>query len=357
MAKKSSIGAILLVITAEFAMAQTDVTASKLTIAAESRTMIWNSTIVENGQMFVSAPRWTGSKGPQLALLDANHQPTPFPNVAWNAWARGKNPASAFVNINALHYERSGALFVVDTGSPTFGGDPIPHGAKIIRIDLKSRDVTRVYPLAPNVALPGSYVDDIRIHDDMAYLTDAGKPGLIILDLRTGEARRVINGMQSVTASARPIIVSGTIVMAPDGKPLKVHADPMELSPDGQYLYFAPLSGPWSRIETRWLDDPSANASDHVEPWADLPPVGGTAMAPNGDLYFTDLADNALKRRAPDGQIETIIRDRRLHWIDAPYLDSKGILWLPVPQLDRVDLFHAGTSKIVWPIQLFRLSI
>jgi hypothetical protein len=80
-------------------------------------------------------------------------------------------------------------------------------------------------------------------------------------------------------------------------------------------------------------------------------------MASNGDLYFTDLAENAVKRRSFDGNIQTVVSDPRLHWVDAPYLDGEGLLWLPVPQLDRTGIFRGGTSKIAWPIQLFRLTL
>jgi hypothetical protein len=59
----------------------------------------------------------------------------------------------------------------------------------------------------------------------------------------------------------RDIILDGKTVNAPDGKPLTVNADPLELSADGKYFYFAPMSGPWNRIETRWLDDPSQSAA------------------------------------------------------------------------------------------------
>ena len=71
-----------------------------------------------------------------------------------------------------------------------------------------------------------------------------------------------------------------------------------------------------------------------------------TAMDVNGDLYFTDLAENALKRRAPDGRITTVIRDERLHWADAPFTASDHSIWLPVPQIDRVALFHGGKSRV-----------
>jgi sugar lactone lactonase YvrE len=134
----------------------------------------------------------------------------------------------------------------------------------------------------------------------------------------------------------------------------------MEVSPDGAWLYFGTLEGPWSRIATAVLDDFTATPEAivaKVEPWADLPPVGGTAMDANGDLYFSDLATSALKRRTPDGRIETVIQDKRLHWVDAPVIDDRHRIWLPVPQLDRVAVFHAGQPQIEWPIALYRLAL
>jgi hypothetical protein len=181
-----------------------------------------------------------------------------------------------------------------------------------------------------------------------------------VLDLRSGETRRVLDGAPSVTAPAdRPVAMDGEIVRMPDGSPLRVNSDPLEVSPDGRYLYFGSLHGPWSRIETRLLDDPGISASElasKVGAWADLPPVGGTAMAPDGTLYFTDLANEALKKRAPDGTITTVVQDPRLHWADAPAL-AGGFIWLPVPQIDRLPLFHNGTSKVVWPISLYRYKV
>jgi sugar lactone lactonase YvrE len=332
-----------------------------LVVAAESREMIWNAVATNRGRIFVAGPRWTGTKGASVALLDRNNHPQPYPDAAWNGWAPGADTRNAFVSVNALRGDDHGGLWVVDTGAPDFGGNPLPGGAKAVRIDLTTNHVDKIYPLGPQIALPGSYVDDIRFHDDYAYLTDAGRPGLIVLDLKTGEARRVLDRSTAVTAQpGRPIILDGRVLQGPDGSPLRVNSDPLEVSPDGRFLYFGPLEGPWSKIETRWLDHPSI-APDlletKVEPWASLPPVGGTAMDANGDLYFSDLAENSLKRRTPDGAISTVVQDPRLHWVDAPFIDSYHSIWLPVPQLDRVALFNGGKSQIQWPVQLFRLDL
>lgn len=328
---------------------------------ASSDSMIWNAVAVDRGRVFLAGPRWTGSKGPQLAVLDEDGKPVPYPDRAWNAWRKEEPNGSAFININAIHLDTNGGLWVVDTGSPDFGGDPLPQGAKLVRIDLASDRVDRVIPLGPELALPGSYIDDVRFNGDKAYLTDAGRPAIIVLTVSSGAGRRVLDDHPAATArDGRPIVLSGQVVKAPGGAPLKVHVDPLEVSNDGKWLLFGPLEGPWSRVPTRMLDDPAVTGEDiaaAVEPWADLPPVGGTAMAPDGNLYFADLATDSIRVRRPDGRFKTLVTDPALHWVDAPFLDADNRLWLPVPQMDRVALFHEGRPQTRWPIALYILDL
>jgi hypothetical protein len=114
------------------------------------------------------------------------------------------------------------------------------------------------------------------------------------------------------------------------------------------------------RIETRYLDDATLSDQDlaqHVTKWFDLPPVGGTAMSADGSLYFTQLSNNSLKRRAPDGTVSTIARDKRLRWVDAPFLDGHGNIYLPVPQIDGAPAFNHGKSTIKFPVSLFKLRL
>jgi hypothetical protein len=108
------------------------------------------------------------------------------------------------------------------------------------------------------------------------------------------------------------------------------------------------------------LDDPSvdpAAIARAVQPWADLPPVGGTVMDGAGNLYFTDLKTSSLKKRTPDGAVTTVIQDDRLHWVDAPIIDADNRIWLPVPQMDRGPLFNQGVSKVQWPMMLFTFPL
>lgn len=336
-------------------------TQPSLSSVAESHQQIWNAVAVDDAdRVYLASPRWTGAQGPSVARLEPSGALSPYPNAAWNTQDTKVPPSQRFVNVNAIHRDPNDGLWVVDTGVTGFGGTVVSGAAKLVRIDLATGQVTRVYLLAADIAKPHSYVDDIRFHGNHAYLTDAGEPGLIVLDLNSGKARRVLDGAPQTTATpGRNIVLDGQVVRTPDGSPLKVNADPLEVSPDGKWFYFASLEGPWWRIETRWLDDASLTDQQllsHLQPWVDLPPVGGTTMDPHGNLYFTDLAANAVRRLTPDKRIETVLVDSRLHWVDAPTMDKEGRLYLPVPQMDRVSLFNDGKSLIQWPIRVYRID-
>ncbi len=325
-----------------------------------TRSQLWNAVVADGNRYLLSGPRWTGQSGPQLAAA-RNGQIIPYPDAGWNEWKAGEDGARSFVNINALRRDPEGALWVVDTGAPTFGGDPLPGAAKLVKIDLRENKVTRVIHFPPEVARKGSYVDDIRFNGKHAYLTDAGNAGIIVLDLDTGRSRRVLDRHPSTVASSnRPIVMEGQVLKGPDNRPLLVNSDPMELSPDGQWLYYGPLEGPWSRVPTSLLDDPKVTpqALDKaVRPFADLPPMGGSVMDAHGNLYFSDLKANAIRKRAPDGVITTIACDPRLHWVDAMFITDDGQLLMPAAQIDRVPLFNQGVSRVEWPISLFTLKL
>jgi sugar lactone lactonase YvrE len=332
----------------------------RLQSEATSDSAVWNAVVVHGGSIYLAGPRWAGNTGAALTRLRRG-VPTPYPDRKWNEWRAGADAARSFVNINALRLGPDGGLWAVDSGSPEFGGDPLPGGAKLVRIDPQTSRVTRVIGFAPDIARPGSYVDDVRFNGRHAYLTDAGNPGIIVLDLETGQARRVLDGDRSTTARPeRAIRVDGATLDGPDGRPLLVHADPMELTPDRRWLLFGPLAGPWSRVPTRLLDDPEIAAPElagAVEPFADLPPTGGTAMDAAGNLYFSDLSDDAIRVRRPDGRVETLVSDPRLHWVDAMFIDDADRLWMPAAQIDRVPLFQKGVSKLRRPLTVWSVPL
>ena len=312
--------------------------------------------ITPQGRIFAAVPHLDGGDGPRVVEW-RDGKGIPYPDTTWNSAASAANAGSRLVDVNSLRMGPDGNLWLVDTGSPAFGQPILKGGAKLVRIDTARNEVTRVYSL-DSVTKPHSFVDDIRFHGSVAYLTDAGQPGLIVLDLKSGSAYRVLDGARSTTAVA-PVWAEGHELRDANDKPVYIHADQLEVSPDGRWLYFQPACGPFFRMETRWLD---AKYSDkererHVEQFSATPSTGGTAIANDGMIYLSDTNTQRILYITTSGNSETLVQDSRLVWVDAMWIDAQGFLWMPAAQINRLPLFNNGVSKVEMPMHVFKLQI
>jgi sugar lactone lactonase YvrE len=319
---------------------------------------IWTGvTTTDDGRVFVSFP---AADGPGLQVAEAmpGDRFVPYPDASWNEPLDDHGNVAGFVRVNAVRIGPAGRLWVVDAGAHGIGQPAVPGGARLIGIDVATDEIVRSYDLGP-ATHERSYVDDVRFNGGMAYLTDAGVPGLIVLDLATGQPRRVLDGHPS-TVERRAMRADGKVLRGRDGSELRIHADQLEVSPDGRYLYFQPASGPLARIETRWLDDPSLPADalgDRVEPWLDTPTTGGTAMDAAGTIYLGDVERRRILTITPAGRVDTLIADPRLVWADAMWIDGDGYLWIPAAQLNRTPELAGGKQSVDYPVWIYKLRI
>ena len=331
--------------------------AKKLVTEFASDELVMNGvTTSPAGRRFVVVqPQRPGQ--PEIAEITGG-KVRPYPDAGWNDWHEGQDGRRAFVGANSLRVGPDRALWVVDRGASGIGKPLVEGGAKLVRIDQATDRVTRVYDLSA-VAQGASFVDDVRFNGGVAYLTDAGRPALIVLDLVTGQARRVLEQHAS-TVAARPLVAEGRQLLDPDGRPVFVHADQLEVSGDGRWLYYQPCSGPMFRIGTSFLDDPSLDEttlSGHVERFADTPSTGGTAIDAAGTIYVSDTDRSRILTVSPTGEISTLVGDPRLAWVDAMWIDDEGKLWLPAAQLDRIAGFNHGKDAVRWPVTLYSIAI
>ncbi len=304
------------------------------------------------GRLFLPVqPRRPGE--PRLIKV-RDGKPVPYPDGVWNA---AGTPDGHFTNVNAIRVGPDGALWVVDSGSPGIGKPSVPGAARLIRIDLLTDKVSRIYDLAEAVT-PRSFMDDVRFNGDRANLTDSRQPGLIVLDLATGYARRVLDGDPSTTAR-RPIRAEGRVLRDAQGHPVFVQADQLEVSPDGEWLYFQPCDGGLSRVEARLLDDP-AQASElgrHVQRFAATPTTGGIAIDARGTMYFSDTDRSRILTVSPDGKIATLIADRCLAWPDAMWISDQGELLMAASQLNRTAGLNGGHDTVRPPVMVYALPL
>ena len=170
----------------------------RLTIQLTVQHPINGVSTTPSGRLFVVYARVDGSKGPQVAEYDqSTNTSTAYPNLEWNSYSDGDDPATHFLGVNSQRIGPDGKLYIVDKGGTALGVPIVlPYGPKLVQVDLETNTVSRIYYMG-NVTRSNSLLDDVRFNPakDRAYLTDAGSPGLIVLDLVTGSAVRVLDGM------------------------------------------------------------------------------------------------------------------------------------------------------------------
>lgn len=252
----------------------------RIDTAIVSETPVNGVSTTPGGRIFLLYARVDGSSGPTVVEWQ-NGTVTPYPNLEWNSYNSSKDPSTHFVRINSQRIGPDGHLWIVDVGSPSFGEPVIlPEGPKLVVIDVSTNNILRTYPMG-NVTLSNSLLDDIRFNpaSRKAYLTDAGVPALIVLDVETGAARRFLEDDVS-TRGSMPVSAEGRLLHGPDGGFQYIYADQLEVSPDAKWFYYQPSSGGMYRIETKYLDQAFYNSSlasvlsQYREPHALTPSTG-----------------------------------------------------------------------------------
>jgi sugar lactone lactonase YvrE len=325
----------------------------------QSDSLVFNGiTRSQDGRLFSPFQRQSQNEGIELGEW-RDGKAVPFPDAGWNAWKQGDDPAKAFVAVNAIRIGPDGDLWVVDKGAPGMGAAPLPGGPKLVQIDLARNAVRKVYPLQA-ATTDKSFIDDFRFNGRSVYLTDAGQPGLIVLDLETGGLRRVLDGHWS-TIAQRPLTGQGRVLRDDKGKLLFIHADQLEVSPDGKTFYYQACTGPLYSIETQYLDDASLSDDDrakHVKLFAATVATGGTAIDAAGTIYASDTDGLRILKIAPDGTMSTLVQDPRLVWVDALWIDEQGGLWIPAAQMNRTPAMNGGEASAVnFPTTIYRMQI
>jgi major royal jelly protein len=342
-----------------------DPPAPELIEVARSPRFIWNAVaLTRAGRIFVGMPRWPGFEGtPSVAEVMPDGSLSPYPGGEWNNWSAGSPAENAFVSVNTVHIFDDDTLWVVDQAAPGFGS-VLPGAQKVVQIDTQANKVSRVFRFDASILPQGAGLNDVRIGGKTAYFTDSGMGGIVVLDLVSGRALRRLSASQYTLANPKrpPIAEDGVILRTPSGQVPQVHSDPIELSANGEWLYFQPLSGPLWRVPTKHLRDASLSETQlagHVEYVADTPALVGTAMDNRDNIFLAELGRPRITVLTPDGWTRTLIEDDRLWGPDALFIDYDRYLYVPTPQLPRMAFFQGpgGQSKQQLPFRIYKMKL
>lgn len=317
----------------------------------------------QNSRIFVNFPRWGREPGVSVAELLPDGSLHPYPDHGWNRWDKelAAQPGAHFICVQSVFVDADDFLWILDPASPRFAG-VVPGGAKLVKVDLASNEVEQVIIFDRSVALPNSYLNDVRIAPggELAYITDSGVGGIVVADLRSGTARRVLSDHPSTRAEQGVVpVVAGRELRDESGKPPAIHADGIALDREGKYLYYHALTArTLYRIATRHLLDPTLSAGELgalVEKVAVTGPTDGMEMDREGRLYLTALEKNGIVRLEPDRTLVTLVEDDRVQWPDSISFAPSGEFYFTASQIHRMARFNNGTDRTTPPFRLFRL--
>lgn len=273
-------------------------------------------------RVFVNYPDWNERAPIQVAeLIDGS--PRPYPDATWQDWSEGRDPSSRWVCVQSVHADRLGRLWVLDPAAPGFNG-PVAGGPKLVRIDPSRDLVERVYSFDDTITPPGSYLNDVRIDIDTehAFITDSGLGAIIVVNLVTGDARRLLSEHPLTTTDPGFVPqIGGEAWLTPAGDVPQIHSDGIALDHDRRDLY-------WQAITGRTLYRASLS-----------------------DLLSPGLTDEQLASRVERVR-ETVMTDGMLYhgrtiYFSALERDAVTALDVTRPGADLVDV--AGSADLAWP--------
>ena len=331
-------------------------------------------TVANDGRVFVNFPKW-GDDVPYTVAEVKDGKTLPYPDAAMNDYHAGDSQADKLVSVQSVVVDPTGKrLWILDTGSIGFG--PVkPGGPKLIAVELATNRVTQKIVFPSDVALPASYLNDVRFDlrrgaQGMAFITDStssGSNAIIVVDLASGKSWRRLNDHPSTKPDPQFVpIVEGEVLQLrlPGQSPMRfaVGSDGIAISPDGKILYYCPLtSRHLYSVSVDALADQSQSDSEVAATVKDLGEKGGASDGLESDaqgrVYLSDYEHDAIRRRTSDGAIDTLVHDPRVLWPDTLSLAADGYLYFTANQIERQPSFHNGRDLRKKPYVLFRVKV
>ncbi|UCH65416.1 MAG: hypothetical protein JSW63_12560 [Ignavibacterium sp.] len=290
----------------------------------------WTGVAVsEEGRMFVNFPRW-GTIPLSVAEV-VNNELIPYPNNEWNTWSASTTPEDHFVCVQSVYVDKNNYLWILDPAS--IRGSVVNGSAKLLKVDLQTDSIIKVLYFNDDVAPLSSYLNDIRVDTELnyAYITCSGMGAIIVIDLNTGNSRRLLTDHHSTKAEDIPLTINGQTIN------FVVHSDGLALTNDGTELYYKALTGrALYKISTSALRDESLSDNEleyEVVFVAETIPCDAIEFDPNGYLYFTSIEDNSIYRMFPGTDLSLVVTDDRLKWPDSFSITQTGDIYVTTSRI------------------------
>jgi sugar lactone lactonase YvrE len=340
--------------------------ATNLEVVAEVDVAPGNITVTPDGRVILSLhPLFSPSL--RVAELTKSGKLIPFPNEEWNKPDFGQQ--DRFDSVLGMQCDTRGVVWMLDNG---LRGGSLP---RLLGWDLKANRMTRIYTLTPP-AIPAqpvfpdqAFLNDLAVDltHNTAYISHSAgmeESGLIVVDLGSGKARRVLQGHESVIPDATDIVIDGRTLnfTLPDAGRLRliIGANGLALDSRDEWLYYGSMNGKYLyRLRTADLVNASlteGQLAERVERYSRKPVCEGLSVDNAGNIYVTDLQNKAIGVITTDREYRILVEDNRILWPESFSFGPDGKLYFVASKLQSSPALNGGRNDAHPPFFVFRIT-
>ncbi|WP_219225791.1 L-dopachrome tautomerase-related protein [Pedobacter antarcticus] len=329
-----------------------------------------NVAVSPEGRVFVTMSALGETKYMVKEIL-ANGTAVNFPDTSWIMKPKGQSLRGINSTIG-IQVSSDNILWVLDMGNKNASPKQAP---KLIGWDIKTRKLAHVYPLPDAVLRPTSFLQDfvIDLKNQQAVIADMSIDGLVlppvpafvVIDFKTGYSRRILENDASFQSLNEPVIIDGQKVSHtyPDGSVYepKYPLNPISIDPEMKWIYFGAMGAhqifriPAAAVANERLAD--KDLSKAIEFYAEKPKTDGFKVGSKGEVYVTDIENNAVGVVTPKGYTILAQDKTLLSWPDGVALSPDGYLYIVANQLHHTGWLNNNKDVSNPPYYVLKIKI
>jgi sugar lactone lactonase YvrE len=333
-------------------------------VAELSNTRPGNLTITPNGRMILSQQPLDN---PELRVVElmANGSLQPFPTLDW---ADGPEKGEVgFAAVIGVHTTKDGIVWVLDMGSAT-------SQPKLVAWDSVKNSLFKIIPIDKSALAANSFLQDFAIDEqrNKIYIADTTlgnlvgltKPAFVVVDLESGQSRRVLEANAKLMPPKHEVIIDGSSLgtQREDGTKEAIYLglNPITIDSENNWVYFGTVNGSdLFRIPTNVLADEHAtdtSLSASIELFGQKRPSDGIIIDDKGNVYTGDIENSAIGVVNKTGY-SVLAQDKTLlSWPDGFAIDN-GWLYITQNQLHLTAPLNEGEAQGTKPYRILRIKL
>ncbi|MCY7297094.1 L-dopachrome tautomerase-related protein [Alteromonas sp. a30] len=311
-----------------------------------------NIAIAPNGRIFLSVHGFYGPKTKIVELLP-DGKTVAYPNAEWASAPvlseEGVLTQEGLNGVLGLNVDHNGILWMLDGAST----EPAPGiNARLVAWNTQKEALHRVIYLGFPITRKESFVNDLAIDTkhDAIYITDVASPdtaALIVVDLKTGLARRVLHGSQYTRPENIDMNINHRVITL-GGKPARIGVNPISIDNKNEWVYFGAMNGESIyRVKTTDLLNTSLSQSSlesKVQRYGNKPISDGITVDNAGNVYVTSITDGSIGVVKPSGEYQTLYQDEGISWPDGFAVGPNNQIYFTVNELHLSPVLNNGKN-------------